>query len=173
MRKFTLKEEALWKEVTAGAFKHQDDHVDPPLRGAIRRLRRSQDSTSGDFCGQAEQQESSPKRESQRILEAAYGHVYGVERLPQNKARTIWPEATLDLHGLTQAQAVPRLQTFLYESQALGRQWVKVITGKSGIFFVLMPRYLLANAPFVSGYLHARARDGGSGALYVRIRKLR
>lgn len=167
----TPEERALWKSLTEGIRRHEDGRVSAPLTKALQRTKqRSTPFETKSFVDEMGDPSSSAS-ERQRIVEAAYGHTFGVERLRQNKAKTIWPEATLDLHGLTRAQATIQLQRFFFESQKQGRIWVKVITGKSGIFFALAPQFLRDNGPFVSGYLHARTNDGGTGALYVRIRR--
>lgn len=171
IRRLTPEEKALWKEATEGVQRYKEERVSAPLKRTLQKSRSSYLLTEKDGCGDHFVNNSSPMREQQRIVEAAYGHTFGVERLRQNKAKTVWPEAALDLHGLTKAQATLRVQRFFYESQRCNRSWVKVITGKSGILFTLAPQLLRENGPFVSGYLYARANDGGWGALYVRIRK--
>lgn len=95
---------------------------------------------------------------------------YGVDRLLPRKAKSIVIEATLDLHGDTRAQAQEHLFQFLYRSQLLGKRWVRVITGKSGVLRQDVPGWLKENSPLVSGYTQAPDFDGGCGALYVRVR---
>ncbi|MBS40456.1 MAG: hypothetical protein CMM83_01825 [Rhodospirillales bacterium] len=91
------------------------------------------------------------------------------------------PEARLDLHGMTRGQAYKKLMTFLQDSQALGKRCVIIITGRGrlsqggGVLKRETPDWL--NSP------QARSRvlaisvaapcDGGAGALYVMLRRLR
>jgi len=90
-------------------------------------------------------------------------------------------EARLDLHGMTQAEAHLALAAFIHRSHEAGRRCVLVITGRGfgpkgpGVLKLAVPRWLeeaglrrqiLAVAP-------ARPRDGGSGALYVLLRRHR
>jgi len=98
------------------------------------------------------------------------------------------PEARLDLHGMTRDDAHGALIAFILDAHARGLRLVLVITGKGrpgreddlaphrqGVLRHSVPHWL--NAP----PLHARvlqiapahARHGGTGALYVYLRRLR
>ncbi len=87
-------------------------------------------------------------------------------------------DAHLDLHGMTQAEAHRALAGFIGGSRARGRRCLLVITGhgrmSGGILKAAVPRWLgdaelrrhvLAIAP-------AQPGAGGSGALYVLLRRL-
>ncbi|WP_173934400.1 Smr/MutS family protein [Chelativorans sp. Marseille-P2723] len=86
----------------------------------------------------------------------------------------------VDLHGLTQEEAYALLLSFLQQAHASDRRHVLVITGKGsgqpeGVLRRVVPLWL-ATAPFsqiVSGFDAAARHHGGSGALYVRLRRLR
>ena len=94
-------------------------------------------------------------------------------------------EARIDLHGMTQHQAHGALRAFLYRSQAKGHKVVLVITGKGGegrgfmdergVLRRVVPQWLAMPdmRMLVVGYEEAHAAHGGSGALYVRIRRKR
>ena len=97
-------------------------------------------------------------------------------------------EATLDLHGLTQAEAHRALGAFLHGSRSAGRLTVLVITGKgggkdlgsgrggpgSGVLRDAVPRWLNEgpNRRMIRGFSHAAPKDGGQGALYVLLKRL-
>ena len=88
-------------------------------------------------------------------------------------------EDETDLHGLTAAQARIRLRAFIVESAACGLGCVRVIHGKglrSGprgpVLKTLVQRWL-AQWEEVLAFVSARARDGGSGAVYVLLRRRR
>ena len=98
------------------------------------------------------------------------GAHFGVDRILPKKTKSIVIEAFLDLHGDTRAQAKENLFQFLYKNQLLGRRWVRVITGKSGVLCQEVPSWLEEYSSLVSGYTQAPQQDGGRGALYVRIR---
>jgi DNA-nicking Smr family endonuclease len=92
-------------------------------------------------------------------------------------------DAALDLHGLRQDEAHTRLRRFLLGAQADGCRLVLVVTGKGssnrpafeevGILRRNVPHWL--RAPDMRGIVvsveEATATHGGSGALYVRLRR--
>jgi DNA-nicking Smr family endonuclease len=88
-------------------------------------------------------------------------------------------EQTLDLHGQTQDQAHRRLRAFVAEAQASGSRCVLVVTGKGletgGTLRHMVPRWLNEepNRARVLAYSPAQPRHGGSGALYVLLRRRR
>lgn len=88
-------------------------------------------------------------------------------------------EGRVDLHGMTQDEAYWLLLSFLRRAQQGGVRYVLIITGKGsssrgeGVLRRSVPHWL-ATPPFralVSGHDDASRRHGGSGALYVRIRR--
>jgi DNA-nicking Smr family endonuclease len=96
-------------------------------------------------------------------------------------------DARLDLHGLKQAEARVRLGAFLEGAQVRGASLVLVITGKGarapadrfdgerGVLRRQVPMWLALPElrPFVIGFEEAAPAHGGTGALYVRIRRRR
>lgn len=95
-------------------------------------------------------------------------------------------DAVIDLHGMRQAEAHDALLAFLRRSQAAGRQVVLVVTGKGGagaagafeergVLRRVVPHWLRLPdvRPLVLGFEEAAAQHGGSGALYVRLRRRR
>jgi DNA-nicking Smr family endonuclease len=104
-------------------------------------------------------------------------------KLKRGKLR---PEARLDLHGMTLAQAHPELMSFILSSQAAGRRLVLVITGKGkhrdtgdpiptrmGVLRHQVPQWLRMPplGPVVLQVSEAHARHGGHGAFYVYLRR--
>jgi DNA-nicking Smr family endonuclease len=94
------------------------------------------------------------------------------------------PEATIDLHGMTLAQAHPALTRFLLASFATGRRLVLVITGKGrgdetdwhsrkGILRRQVPDWLSGPplSKIVQEVLPAHRSHGGVGAYYVVLRR--
>lgn len=85
-------------------------------------------------------------------------------------------DGKIDLHGLTQNEAYSRLYRFVDESFLAGKRTVLVITGKGklgeGILRAAVPRWLAEPvfADKVIGHREAHAKQGGGGALYVRLR---
>ena len=98
------------------------------------------------------------------------------------------PEARIDLHGMTIAEAHPELTAFILGSQAVGRRLVLVITGKGkdrddggpipvrqGVLRHQVPQWL-ALPPLAQAVLQvtpAHLRHGGHGAYYVYLRRNR
>ena len=98
--------------------------------------------------------------------------------------------AVLDLHGLTQAEAHRRLIGFLRRAQSSGHGLVLVVTGRGasgqaggtgqdwgerGVLRRTVPHWLRLPElrSLVLGFEEAGPRQGGSGALYVRLRRAR
>lgn len=96
------------------------------------------------------------------------------------------PEARLDLHGMTVAEAHPELIRFILNSSAAGLRLVLVITGKGkarpdfgpipqqyGVLKHQVPAWLrLAPlGPAILQVSEAHLKHGGSGALYIYLRR--
>jgi DNA-nicking Smr family endonuclease len=95
-------------------------------------------------------------------------------------------DARIDLHGMTQADAHAALSHFLRRAQHDGARVVLVITGKGarpgsdphaerGVLKRQVPHWLESAEirPYIVGYESAGIGHGGTGALYVRVRKSR
>ena len=98
------------------------------------------------------------------------------------------PEARIDLHGMTVAEAHPELVAFILGSQSIGRRLVLVITGKGknrddggpiptrhGVLRHQVPQWL-SLPPLAQAILQitpAHLKHGGHGAYYVYLRRHR
>ncbi len=98
------------------------------------------------------------------------------------------PEARIDLHGMTLAEAHPELIRFILNAQSAGMRLVLVITGKGkqredhgpipqrmGALRHQVPHWLRM-APMAQAILQvseAHLRHGGGGAYYVYLRRFR
>ena len=86
-------------------------------------------------------------------------------------------EGRVDLHGMRQDEAHALLLSFLGRAYAGGVRYVLVITGKGqggeGVLKRLVPAWLATPAfrPLVSSHDFAARGHGGSGAIYIRLRK--
>ena len=80
---------------------------------------------------------------------------------------------TLDLHGMTVAVAHSKLSAFMVEHYQAGSRNLLVITGKSGELARDVPRWLSLTdlARMVSSVAHASPRQGGEGALVVKLKR--
>lgn len=85
--------------------------------------------------------------------------------------------AELDLHGMTSAEARRALTIFLTEARQTGQQCLRIIHGKglrsanSGPVLKPMVAKWLSQRDEVLAYCTARVTDGGSGAVYVLLKK--
>ncbi len=111
------------------------------------------------------------------------GGLAGIDRRTTDRLRRgrLAIEARLDLHGSFQDYAHRALNRFIVESAAAGRRVVLVITGKGrvseggGVLRRNVPQWLRLSpcAPHVLAALPAQPQHGGSGALYVMLRRKR
>ncbi len=86
-------------------------------------------------------------------------------------------QATLDLHGQTVDEARQRLAMFIRHGVEEGLKCVRVVHGKGyrspGLAPVLKPRvaYWLSHLGEVTAFISARPADGGTGAVYVLLKR--
>lgn len=99
-----------------------------------------------------------------------------VETLHPNDLKKVRIDAKLDLHGFTQTLGENAVREFLKTASYKGLRWVCIITGKGSpnnpsVLREQTPKWLKSMPEYVTGYAHAKPDDGGTGALYVKIRK--
>ena len=105
------------------------------------------------------------------------------QRLKRGKTT---PQARIDLHGMTQAQAHPVLTRFVFDAHARGLRVVLVITGKgrvrqdfgpiperSGVLRHQLPHWVSTGPlrQIVQQVTQAHQRHGGDGAYYLYLRR--
>jgi DNA-nicking Smr family endonuclease len=98
------------------------------------------------------------------------------------------PEARIDLHGMTLAEAHPELIRFILNTHAAGCRLVLVITGKGkekpdhgpipqrvGVLRHQVPLWLrqVPLGPCVLQVTEAHLKHGGAGAFYIYLRRAR
>jgi DNA-nicking Smr family endonuclease len=126
-----------------------------------------------------------------RAPELRHDAAPGVDRRTAERLRrgALPLEATLDLHGHTQAAARRALDGFIADSAEAGRRCVLVITGKGGradpddaferatpgVLRSQVPRWLNLppSRPRILAFAQAQPRHGGAGALYVLLKRRR
>ena len=114
----------------------------------------------------------------------SHGDAPGVDRRTATRFRRgLMPiDATLDLHGHTRQSGRAALAGFLRAHRAAGRRCVLVVTGKGlkddwspGALRAALPGWL--NAPdlrrLILAFSHAQPHHGGSGAVYILLRRER
>lgn len=168
-RKVKPEDAQLWRAVTADVIPLGQRHrpvepADPPKRAPQRR------EFSLRQIPQTQQLSKEP--------ELQHGHAPGVDRrtavrLQRGQMRI---EGRLDLHGHTQDIAHRQLNAFIENAYTQGSRAVLVITGKGqGVLQNAVPKWL-NQAPLrrmILSFNYAQPKDGGSGALYILIRKKR
>jgi DNA-nicking Smr family endonuclease len=96
-------------------------------------------------------------------------------------------DAIIDLHGMRQLEAHEALLRFLHRAQGAGHSVILVITGKGGagsgdarfeergVLRRMVPHWLRLPdlRSIVLGFEEASPQHGGSGAIYVRVRRRR
>jgi len=191
-RKLTPEERDLWSRVASTASALHPDHprkFDPeepaPPKPALHKTK----PAPPDF------------RIGEAVQDVAFGHDLAPslhDRLARQKVRMdrkahrqmtrgkLAPEARIDLHGMTLAQAHPALTGFLRDAHARGVRLALVITGKGrrgaddgpipqrqGVLRHQVPVWL--QQPPLGGIVlqvaEAHLRHGGSGAYYVYLRR--
>lgn len=86
-------------------------------------------------------------------------------------------EAEIDLHGMTVAEAEPRLADFVAGCTAQGRECIRIVHGKglgSGARGPVLKRSVsrcLRQWDTVLAFAPAQQADGGTGAVYVLLRR--
>ena len=172
-RSLNLEDRILWSKVAGSVT---------PLPG------RSVPSMPSDIEPEEKPEAPAPRRGSPVPAQAtpptgASARPGGLDRVTRRKlAKGRVPiEGKVDLHGLTQHEAHGLLLSFLSQARAAGRRHVLVVTGKGssmgseGILRRAVPQWFSTAAfrGLVSGYEDASRGHGGSGALYVRLRRVR
>jgi DNA-nicking Smr family endonuclease len=173
LRRLSDEEIALWTEVARGVERR---------RGAA--LPTSSNPRVGDPAAAPAPAAAEPPRPKQSAPPLATIERRLKRELSRGRGAI---DAALDLHGLTQAEAHQALRGFLRHSQARGARLVIVVTGKGGpldetgswpsergVLRRLAPHWLREPdlRSVVLGFEEAGRAHGGSGALYVRLRRL-
>lgn len=194
-RGLTAEDRALWSQVTRGAtplhsqIKQAPDeaavkptrqpHPQPPLSPGLSAFRIGEAARQAAAQPQNGTHAPSPAQHlsAQPLRMDHKTH----RRMTQGKLR---PEARLDLHGMTLAQAQPELVDFILSCRAAGLRLVLVITGKGRGDHGPLPTRPGALRHQVPVWLHrpplaaavqqvtaAHYRHGGEGAYYVYLRR--
>jgi DNA-nicking Smr family endonuclease len=94
----------------------------------------------------------------------------------QSNHRTLEPQASLDLHGMTSREAEQALENFVLECRRSGLRKVLIVHGKGHhsqgepVLQGVVRRYL-EKSPYTGAFGPADRRHGGRGATWVVVRK--
>jgi DNA-nicking Smr family endonuclease len=178
----TAEEEELWSHVTKGV---------KPVRGKrhVNRARSGHEQAIERRLGVGKRPPGVPEPRTERSAPAPAA----LDRRSARRIATgrIEIDASIDLHGMRQAEAHAALRRFLSGCRDGGCRTVLVVTGKGGaprkaassadlvesgdrgVLKKNVPRWLREPdlSALVIGFTSAHSRHGGEGALYVTLRK--
>jgi DNA-nicking Smr family endonuclease len=189
-RSLSPEDEDLWRRVAATAIPlHRRQAAILPESEAKAATRRPATEIPADFSfAPAPRQYRSHVTLQPTIEDTVAAHPLRMDagtfrKMKRGKSE---PEARIDLHGMTLAEAHPALIGFVLRAQSAGNRLVLVITGKGkrrdddgpipqrlGALRHQVPQWL--HAPPLSGAVQqiaqAHLRHGGGGAYYVYLRR--
>lgn len=187
-RHLSSEEKALWQSVASKVTpaKPQEPKTQKLTKTPKHTMPKFEGLTSREFgVGERAPLESATSFSAGPIVSPLKMDAKSFGRLKKGKLK---PEATLDLHGLTVAQAHPELNRFILNAYGKQKRLVLVITGKSraqndaqifgeqrGVLRRQVPHWLTL-APLSSVVLQvqpANIKHGGDGALYVYLKRSR
>ncbi len=202
------EEQVLWRQMTEDVvhLKKQPDTLKPALsplptqtldeEDEMGLIVRKQDPAYMDHFS-----EIYPDSATGQIGSLYQAGLEDMDRRQQERFRKgkLTLEGRLDLHGLTQKNALRSLMIFIPEHRSLGHRCVLVITGKGapvlkmstqrypyhdseemqetgrsrGILRDMVPVWLSSSSlkPHILAFCRAQPQDGGSGALYIMLKK--
>lgn len=193
-RKLSPEERELWSRVAASAAAMHDAKrrlADPPEADETRPAPKKARPEVKDFqIGQSAPDYAFLNDLAPSIAEQIARQPVVMDRKAhRNMTRgKLEPEARIDLHGMTLAQAHPELVRFVLGAQSRGCRLVLVITGKGrkglddgpipqrqGVLRHQVPQWLRLPplGAVVMQINPAHLKHGGSGAYYVYLRRSR
>ena len=175
LRRLTDEEIALWTEVARSVSRRRGATLPAPSKPLAPKLSAAPPA--------ARPSAAEPAPAKPRTLPLAPIERRLKRELQRGRAAI---DDALDLHGMNQAEAHQALRGFLRHAQSRGARLVIVVTGKGGpldepapfgqqrgVLRRLAPHWLRESdlRSVVLGFEEAGRAHGGSGALYVRLRR--
>ena len=186
-RRLTETEAALWGRVVA--------NVDPLKNGRVSAAAMMQAAVNSDgndvataihHSARTEPELAPPLISAERKPTTPTNSAIYRRTSKRLKRGQLVVDGRLDLHGMTRKQAYGALVSFITASRAMNRRMVLIVTGKGwnptamrpedavGVLRRSVPRWL-ETPPFtqhVASITDAHVKHGGSGALYVLLRRI-
>ncbi len=178
---------AIWRAVTKTVTAYEKDtplkarrQVDTIRKIAMRadhpRLDSAQSHQEIEKKGKALPAEGKPQTQPADFREGDYAGIdkSNARRLRQGRAKI---EDVIDLHGMTQTEALAKLRQFVQRAAFAGKRTILVITGKGragqGVLRARVPEWLKEQplSRLIIAISDAQPTDGGTGALYVRLKR--
>lgn len=182
-KKETESDESLWRAVAEGVTP-----LDPAAKNVARDVigARGTEEKATPVPKMPARQKRNPAVAPAARARAAppppdlgHGTVAGLDKRTAERMKRgqLKSEGRLDLHGLTQDEAQRALRAFVAAAHGAGKRQILVITGKgeggTGVLKAAVPRWLNGAdlRDKIVAFDYAQPKDGGEGALYVRLRK--
>jgi len=151
------------------------------LKPVVKKLKNSPKSTrpgrfSDDFNFESTQNDRPETVSAHQSLEFKQPSVttQDMQKLRKGQFKTHWE---LDLHGLTELKADEVLSNFIREALQYAARYLIIVHGKgynsdtdSPVLKNLV-NYRLMQIPHILAYCSAQPKDGGTGAVYVFLKK--
>ena len=176
-------DQLLWEKVAKSVKKMNPE-------SSFQLLRQTRDLLAGSQTKKITQRSQSVpsgqlKAEAQLVKQKPtdfrLGETSGIDRSSARRMQRgqMLIEGRLDLHGLSQEQAHQKLNAFIMQAVQQNFRHVLIITGKGrdghGILRQKVPAWL-KDAPlchYLNAISYAQPKDGGKGALYIRLKRQR
>ena len=173
----------LWEKVTQSVKKIDSQPAFQPVKPSEYPKTGSQTKRRTDRSpsGQTEQPKVKIAPVKTSPADFRLGDMSGIDRLSARRMQRgqVPIEDRLDLHGLSQEQAHKKLNTFISRAVQQNFRHVLIITGKGrdghGILRQKVPAWL-KDGPLshhLTAISYAQPKDGGKGALYIRLKRKR
>lgn len=184
-RSLSAEDKALWEHVTRKVRRVDTDKMgsllpdeDDLSEAPAKSLRTSKPKRGPVLTPEP------PAPRPQPPVQLQHGSPAGMDRRTAQRLKRgkLDVEGKIDLHGHTQKAAHRELENFLYARFMAGSRTVLVITGKGdtlggrpGVLRESVPRWFneMPMRQWVAGFSYAAPKDGGDGALYVRLKRRR
>ena len=179
---------ALWSKVAKTTKPLPGRNVAPPSKAQTNETGLQKPGTRSVSLPSAQQEKAVVGTSSS----LRSGQTPGVDRRTAERLRRgqLQIEARIDLHGMTEAQAHAAFDAFILASYRAERRVLLVITGKgkasddaerrtdsrpTGIIRRALPGWINQSAirPLVLAFTRAQPRDGGDGAVYILLKRVR
>ena len=184
--KRTIDDTDLWAEVTKTVTPAKRDDVMPLAKTQVKKPASALAEAKKDKKGSSVMKpaimtqikaETKPAdlRSAQPIMRAGIDNA-SARRLTKGHFEI---DATIDLHGKTEVMAHKALLQFVQNASRQGLRTLLIITGKGargeGLLRRKVPEWLkdYPLKPHILAISQASPKDGGGGALYVRLRRAR
>ena len=168
----------LWEKVTQSVRR-----MNP--QSAFQALKQREDLKIGplktSWTDRSQSVQTSQAKAKTMPADFRLGETSGIDRSSARRMQRgqVSIEDRLDLHGLSQEQALKEVKAFISSAVQKNFRHVLIITGKGrdghGILREKVPLWL-KDAPLcyhLNAISYAQPKDGGKGALYIRLKRQR